>query len=332
MAKKARLLFALISSSLALSIFITGCQSARSNQTLNETDKAQDHSIASQSPQTLAREQAIRLASELGLPAQIAIAGLGLNSTGLNTLKTKNANCGAWADQLSGFLAVNKPRQTVLNNEEVKISLTALQLIASGQFLMDIPTLVLGVSNNVVVFPLELYLDVKKLEAVRTEDKAGIQNLRQELLDNINAVKNSRRSCRLSVTKYLKSKIGLVERHCTPKISAPVLEKLRDLAVPTLAFNTANDIVKNDTAWTAVQIYALIHGWTVTDVTRIALEEALAENPDLGPLVDSGVDVLLRKENADTVIGFLGKLKEANNTCGPKDPLRLNDDSVVTLP
>jgi hypothetical protein len=325
MAKKSRLLLTLIFCCLALPVFLLGCQSPSSKNTPNQSAKTQQS-------EDLKKEHAIRLAGDLSLAAQIAIAGLGRNPGGLSTLKLNNANCGAWTNQLSSLLRSGKVRQEIVNNDELKIALSALQLIASGQFLMDVPTLVLGVTNNVAAFPLDLYLDVKKLEAVHTEDKAQIHNLRQELLNNINAIKTNRKSCRLSLAKYLKSKAGLIERQCTPKISAPVLDKLRDLAVPKLALNTANDVVKNDSAWTAAQIFAFTHGWTVTEATRAALEKALSDNPDLGPLVDSGIDVLLKKENADNVLGFLGKVKDTNNSCGPKDPIKLNDQSVVTLP
>jgi hypothetical protein len=332
MAKNALSKLVLIPSILVFSVITGGCQSIDSSPDHNLKDNSQDQSLLNQDTQTLKRELAFRLASELDFPAQIALAGLGKHSTSLSNLKPDNANCESLPEKLAGFLSSNQPRHDLLNNDEVKISLTALELILSGQFLMDIQKLVRGVTHNVAVFPIELYLDIKKLEAVQKGNKASLKNLRQELRNNINEVKINHSSCRLPISKYLISKTGLIGKQCTPKISLPILDKLRDLAVPDLAFNSANDIVINNTAWTAVRIYALIHGWTVTDSTRAALESALAENPDLGPLVENGVDVLLKKENADTVISFLERAKAASKSCGPEEPIRLNNDTVVRFP
>jgi hypothetical protein len=332
MAKNAFLKLVLILSILVFSVITGGCHSIDSSPVQNLKDNSKDQSLVNQDTQALKREQAFRLASELSFPAQIALAGLGKHSTGFSNLNPDNANCESLPEKLAGFLSSNQPRQDLLNNDEVKISLTALELILSGQFLIDIQKLVRGVTHNVAVFPIELYSDIKKLETVQKDKNASLQNLRQELLNNINEVKINHSSCRHSISNYLKIKTGLIDQQCAPKISAPVLAKLRNLAVPDLAFNSANDIVKNDTAWTAVQIYSLIHGWTVTDSTRAALESAFAENPDLGPLVENGVDVLLKKENADTVISFLERAKAASKSCGAKEPIRLNDDTVVRFP
>jgi hypothetical protein len=325
MTNNARLLPTLIFSCLALSTFLAGCQTTVTNPNESKT-------LARSSNENAKKEQAILLAKELAIPAQIAIAGLGRSPTGLNSLNSMNANCDTWKNQLSGFLSTDTVRQEINKNQELKIGLSAVQLITSGQFLMDIPALVIGVSSNVAAFPLDLYRDIDKLKIVRREDKIVIQDLKQKLMKDIIAVKSGQKGCRRSISKYLKSKLGLIEKQCTPEISAPVLEKLRDLAVPALAFNTANDVVMNDTAWVAVQIFAFTHGWTVTDDTRVALTSALAENPDLGPLVDSGVDVLLKRENADTVIAFLGKIKSATSACGPKNPIRLKSPSMVAMP
>lgn len=324
MATTSRLLVVLISACLVLPAFLTGCQTSAKNPEQSEAS-------AQNKIDSAKIEQARTLARQINIPAQIAIAGLGQNSTGLSTLKTENANCATWKDQLSGFLSVTTVKQETDKNQELKIALSAVQLVTTGQFLMDIPSLVIGVSSNVAIFPLNLYLDIKKLETLQSEEKVSIHNLAQALKQDIDATKNVRKGCRRSITKYLKSKIGLLEKQCTPAISSPALQKLRDLSVPRLAFNTANEVVLNDTAWTAVQIFAFTHGWTVTEDTRTALVKTLAENPDLGPLVDNGIDVLIKKENADTVIGFLSKIKEANSTCGPKEPIKLKSPSMVAI-
>ena len=87
------------------------------------------------------KQQAIDLTRELSLPEQIAIAGLGLNPAGLKTLRPGNANCESWRDKLTGFLSDESLRQDatqeVVNADEVKIALSALQLITTGQFLID---------------------------------------------------------------------------------------------------------------------------------------------------------------------------------------------------
>jgi hypothetical protein len=326
MAKKARLSFVLISLCLVFSLLLIGCQSLNSsktaaNSTVSNTDqdKGQD-----QNTDSAKKAQAINLAKQLGLPAQIALAGLGLEPARLKVLKTENASCEAWGDQLSGFLLRDEARQKIVNIDEVKIALSAVELITTGQFLMDIPKLVIGVSGNVATFPIDLYHDVEKLKGLRdVKNKKILQSLARDLKKDIAATKSKHTNCKPSIRRYLKSKLGLVEQQCTPVLSSPALRKLRDLAVPNLALNTAGDVVNNDTAWTAAQIFALTHGWTVTDDTRIALAKALAENPDLWPLVDNGIDVLLQRENADTVIAFLGKVKEANSTCGPKQETML---------
>jgi hypothetical protein len=325
MTNNIRLLPTLISTYLALSVFLTGCQTNTKTPNENET-------LAQSNNENSKKERAILLARVQEIPAQIAIAGLGRNPTGLNSLKSTNANCDTWKNQLSGLLSTNTKQQEINKNQELKIGLSAVQLITSGQFLMDIPALVTGVSSNVAAFPLDLYRDIDKLKIDRREDKIVIQDLKQKLLKDINTAKSEQKGCQRSIKKYLKSKLGLIEKQCTPEISAPVLQKLHDLSVPALAFNTANDIVMNDTAWTAVQIFAFTHGWTITDDTRVALASALAENPDLGPLVDSGVDVLLKRDNADTVIAFLSKVKSTNDTCGPKDPIRLKSPSMIAMP
>jgi hypothetical protein len=330
MSKYSTLWFVLIFFCVLLqSITLSGCNSVNPSQTAGEISS---HTLTQNNPNNTEKDQAIRLAKQLAVPEQIAIAGLGQNVTGLNKLQTDKANCEAWKDQFSGLLSTNKAQQNIVSNDKAKISLNAIQLIESGQFLMDIPDLVNGVTSHVASFPIDLYSDVKKLKARTKEDKPVISGLRKVLKQNINAAMNAPGTCRLSIIKHLKSKLGLIEKQCTPKISLPVLDKIRDLAVPKLAFNTSNDVVKNETAWTAVRIFALTHGWSLTDESRTALEKALAENPDLGPLVDNGVDVLLKKENIDTVTGFLSKIKDANKTCGPKEPIKLNDQTVATLP
>lgn len=326
MAKKAKLPFALISLCLAFVLSLTGCQNLNPSQTVTDSnvghtaqDKAQN-----QNTDRSKKVQAISLAKQLGHPTQIALAGLGLEPAGLKALKTENTSCEIWKDQLSGFLSRNEVRQKVVNIDEVKIGLSAIELVTTGQFLMDIPKLVIGVSGNVATFPIDLYHDVEKLKGFReVKNKNILQSLSRDLKQDIAATKSAHTDCKPSIRRYLKSKLGLVEKQCTPVLSSTALRKLRQLAVPNLAFNTAGDAVKNDTAWTAAQIFALTHGWTVTDETRIALEKALAENPDLWPLVDNGIDVLLQRENADTVIAFLGKVKEANSTCGPKEETML---------
>ena len=313
MAKKVILSLVFISLCLVLSVFISGCQS------LNSSQSTVDGNVDSTK-----KAQAISLVRQLGHPAQIALAGLGLNPAGLKALKAENANCKVWGDQLSGFLSKGEVKQKVVNIDEVKIALSAVELITTGQFLMDVPKLVLGVGSNVVEFPLDLYKDAEKLKKLpKAGNKAILQSLSTQLKQDINAFGNSQRKCRLSIVNYVKDKVGFVERQCTPTISSPALDRLRDLAVPNLALNSAGDVVNNDTAWTAAQIFALIHGWTIPDNTRIALAKALAENPDLWPLIDNGIDVLLQRENADSVIAFLGKVKEANSTCGPKEETML---------
>ena len=308
LAKKARVSFVLILWCCTLSLLISGCQSLNSKQNTvrGNVDSAK-------------KAQAMSLVRQLGHPAQVALAGLGLNPAGLKTLNAENANCKVWGDQLSGYLAKGELKQDVVNKDEVKLALNTIELITTGQFLMDVPKLVWGVGNNVVEFPLDLYKDAEKLKKLPQADKQNIlQDLSTQLKQDINAFESSQERCRLSIEGYIQDKVGLVDRQCTPEITSPTLQKIRALAVPKLAFNTAGDVVKNDTAWTAAQIFAQIHGWTVPDDTRIALEKVLAENPDLWPLVDKGVDVLLQRENAGTVLAFLGKVKAANDSCGPK--------------
>jgi hypothetical protein len=201
-------------------------------------------------------------------------------------------------------------RSRAAQADEVAMTRKALGIVRDEAYIGDSVDFITAVTRQVVEYPSQVEANLNRLLLSGSPSK----ELRKRLAALHGAVKSDiagARRCGYDINRYIKRLIPtLPEQRCEHRMGNQLMTQLRGLPEAELAASVAQSAVDNPTLATAIQIYAYSQwGVTVTDDDLRALSAALDRDPDLNPLVNAGIDALVRGYHLDKVVEGVEKAR-----------------------
>ena len=194
--------------------------------------------------------------------------------------------------------------------DEIALTRKALGIVRDEAYIGDSVDFITGVTRQLVEYPSQVDANLDRL----LSSGSPSQELRNRLAALHGAVRSDiagARRCGYDINRYVQRLIpALPEQRCEHRMGNRLLTQLRALPEADLAASVARSAIDNPTLATAIQIYAYGQwGVTVTDDDLRALSAALDRDPDLNPLVNAGIDALVRGYHLDKVVEGVEKAR-----------------------